>query len=319
MRACGRIQASASMSYNEKHPILLPPASLLVRLLVRFTHHIVLHGENQLATSDLSTDTFLAAFTLFVARRGCPHEVQSDNGSNFVGASRALAVDLLEAIRTWTSAVYSQQGLSWRFIPPGAPHMGGLWEAGVKSFKTLFQRSMYTAKYTLEEFATLLSKNEACLNSRPISPMSEDPNDPLALSPGHFLIGGPLLSVAEPEIKESASSILNRWQHLQALNQQFCSRWKTEYLRELHKRTKWQHPTRDLEVGDLVVIKEDNIPSHEWRLGRVQKTYPGPDDKVRVIDLTTVRGLIKRPITKVVLLPMESEIQSTYSRVGSDP
>ncbi|XP_041452005.1 uncharacterized protein LOC121405395 [Drosophila obscura] len=415
MRACGRVQASASMSYNEKHPILLPPASLLVRLLVRFTHHIVLHGGNQLvirllratywiprlrhivkaviqsckvcvihrkrlqtqlmgdlpstrvtfsrpftytgvdfagpfdvksfigracrktkgyvcvfvcfttkaihleATSDLSTDTFLAAFARFVARRGCPHEVQSDNGRNFVGASRALAVDLLEAIRTRTSAVYSQQGLSWRFIPPGAPHMGGLWEAGVKSFKTLFQRSMCTAKYTLEEFATLLSKIEACLNSRPISPMSEDPNDPLALSPGHFLIGGPLLSVAEPEIKESASSILNRWQHLQALNQQFCSRWKTEYLRELHKRTKWQHPTRDLEVGDLVVIKEDNIPSHEWRLGRVQKTYPGPDDKVRVIDLNTVRGLIKRPITKVVLLPMESEIQSTYSRVLPDP
>ncbi|XP_041450114.1 uncharacterized protein LOC121404525 [Drosophila obscura] len=238
MRACGRVQASASMSYNERHPILLPPACLLVRLLVRFTHHISLHGGNQLvirliratywiprlrhvvravihsckvcvlhrkrlqtqlmgdlpasrvtfsrpftctgvdfagpfdvksltgracriskgyvcvfvcfftkaihleATSDLYTDTFLAAFARFVARRGCPHEVQSDNGRNFVGASRSLAVDLLVAIHTRTSAVYSQQGLSWRFIPPGAPHMGALWEAGVKSFKAMLQRSM---------------------------------------------------------------------------------------------------------------------------------------------------------------------------------
>ncbi|XP_041449449.1 uncharacterized protein LOC121404235 [Drosophila obscura] len=386
MRACGRVQASASMSSNERHPILLPPACLLVRLLVRFTHHISLHGGNQLvirliretywiprlrhvvravihsckvcvlhhkrlqtqlisdlpasrvtfsrpftytgvdfagpfdvksftgracriskgyvcvfvcfstkaihleATSDLSTDTFLAAFARFVARRGCPHEVQSDNGRNFVGASRSLAVDLLEALRTRTSAVYSQQGLSWRFIPPGAPHMGGLWEAGVKSFKALFQRSMCTSKYTLEEFATLLSKIEACLNSRPISPMSEDPTDPLALSPGHFLIGGPLLSVAEPEIQASASSILNRWQHLKALNQQFY----------------------------LVVIKEENIPAQEWRPGRVQNAYPGADDKVRVVDLLTARGLIKRPITMVVLLPMESDVLSTYSRGGSD-
>ncbi|XP_041449352.1 uncharacterized protein LOC121404191 [Drosophila obscura] len=368
MRACGRVRASASMTYNERHPILLPPACLLVRLLVRFTHHVSLHGGNQLvirllratywiprlrhvvrsvihsckvcviqrkrlqtqlmgdlpssrvtfsrpftytgvdfagpfdvksftgracriskgyvcvfvcfttkaihleATSDLSTDTFLAAFARFVARRGCPHEVHSDNGRNFVGASRSLAVDLLEALRTRTSAVYSQQGLTWRFIPPGAPHMGGLWEAGVKSFKALFQRSMCNSKYTLEEFATFLSKIEACLNSRPISPMSEDPTDPLALSPGHFLIGGPLLS----------------------------------------------HPTRDLEVGDLVVIKEENIPAQEWRLGRVQNAYPGADDKVRVVDLLTARGLIKRPITKVVLLPMESDVLSTYSRGGSD-
>ncbi|KAH8357075.1 hypothetical protein KR200_003633, partial [Drosophila serrata] len=89
--------------------------------------------------------------------------------------------------------------------------------------------------------------------------MPEDPSDLLALTPGHFLIGGPLLSTAEPEIKGEAKSILNRWQHLKAQHQQFSARWKEEYLKELHKRNKWQFPTTILKIDDMVVVKDDNL------------------------------------------------------------
>ncbi|XP_055918468.1 uncharacterized protein LOC129950564 [Eupeodes corollae] len=95
---------------------------------------------------------------------------------------------------------FSIQGLKWNFIPPGSPHMGGLWEAGVKSFKTHFRKVLENSKLTFEEFSTTLARIEACLNSRPISLMSENPNDLLALTPGHFLRGGPLLSAPEPEV-----------------------------------------------------------------------------------------------------------------------
>ncbi|XP_070139210.1 uncharacterized protein [Drosophila bipectinata] len=171
--------------------------------------------------------------------------------------------------------------------------MGGLWEAGVKSFKTLFYKSTATRKYTFEELATLLARIEACLNSRTLAPMSKDPAEILALTPGHFLVGGPLLATVEPEIKGDTTSIINRWQHLKALQQQFRLRWKEEYLEELHKRKKWLAPTRDLRVGDMVVIKEDNLPSNEWRLGRVDAVYLGFDGHVRVIDIRTARGLVK--------------------------
>ncbi|XP_070137047.1 uncharacterized protein [Drosophila bipectinata] len=184
--------------------------------------------------------------------------------------------------------------------------MGVLWEAGVKSFKTLFYKSAATRKYTFEELATLLAKIEACLNSRPLAPMSEDPADLLALTPGHFLVAGPLLATVEPEIKGDTNSIINRWEHLKALQQEFQLRWKEEYLKELHKRNKWRAPTRDLRVGYMAVIKEDNIPSNEWRLGMVDAVYPGSDGHVRVIDIRTARGLVKRPVVKVVLLPLDT-------------
>jgi len=213
-----------------------------------------------------------------------------------------LSRDFLQAVKESVTDAYSHQQLTWQFITPEAPHMGGLWEAGVKSFKTLFYKSTATRKYTFEELSTILARIEACLNSRPLSPMSEDPTDLLALTPGHFLFGGPLLSIVEPEVKGESKTILNRWQHLKSLHQQFRTRWKDEYLKELHKRHKWQVPTENLRVGDLVVIKDDFLPSNEWRLGRIDSVFPGADGNVRVVDIRTTR---KRPVTKVVLLPRE--------------
>jgi len=103
----------------------------------------------------------------------------------------------------------------------------------------------------------------------------------------------------EPEVKGESKSILNRWQHLKSLHQQFRTRWKDEYLKELHKRK------QNMRVGDLVVMKDDNLPSNEWRLGRIDSVFPGADGNVRVVDIRTTRGIVKRPVTKVVLLPRD--------------
>ncbi|XP_051864315.1 uncharacterized protein LOC127566331 [Drosophila albomicans] len=141
------------------------------------------------ATTDLTAEKFLEAFSRFVARRGCPLHMYSDNGKTFVGASSILSKEFVESTRNLIVTTHSHQGLAWHFNPPGAPHMGGLWEAGVKSFKTHFYKTVSSVKHTFEELSTLLSKIEACLNSRPLSPMSENVSDLAALTPGLFLAG----------------------------------------------------------------------------------------------------------------------------------
>ncbi|XP_050340495.1 uncharacterized protein LOC126766847 [Bactrocera neohumeralis] len=188
-----------------------------------------------------------------------------------------------------------------------APHMGGLWEAGVKSFKSHFRKIASGQKYTLEEFNTLLCRIESCLNSRPLSPASNEPTDLEPLTPGHFLVGGHLMAPPEPDINESSASIVNRWQKLKALHQSFCKRWKTEYLNEMQKRIKWKHSKTNLKTGDLVVIKEDNLSPNEWRLGRIVNIHPGADTRVRVVDIITEKGQVTRPLAKLVLLPPYEE------------
>ncbi|XP_051864141.1 uncharacterized protein LOC127566219 [Drosophila albomicans] len=97
-----------------------------------------------------SHDGEMAAFCRFIAQRGCPHQMHSDNGKTFVGADKVISTDFLEATRECIIAQHGHKSLSWHFNPPGAPHMGGLWEAGVKSFKALFYKATSTTRYTFE-------------------------------------------------------------------------------------------------------------------------------------------------------------------------
>ncbi|XP_046808485.1 uncharacterized protein LOC111690866 [Lucilia cuprina] len=258
------------------------------------------------ATSEISTQAFLAAFARFFSRRGCPNTLYSDNGTAFVGACHILDADktqFLSLVRRKLLELHCFTPLEWHFIPPGAPHMGGLWEAGVKSFKTHLKRISHSQNFTFEEFSTLLARIEACLNSRPLSPSSENPTDLCALTPGHFLIGSPLLSPPEPNLTDHSLSYVNRWQKLKVLHHHFAQRWKEEYLKELHKRFKWKFPQRDYAIGDLVVVRQDNLPPNQWRLGRIEKVVHGSDHRVRVAEIRTANGIVTRPIVKLVLLP----------------
>lgn len=139
--------------------------------------------------SDLSSKSFIAAFKRFTSRRGVCTDIYSDNGTNFVGANRELTTNFEEAIKQITSNVADSlaiQGTTWHFIPASSPHFGGLWEAGVKSFKHHLRRILNNTTLTYEEFYTLLTQIEASLNSRPLCPISSDPNDIDALTAGHF-------------------------------------------------------------------------------------------------------------------------------------
>ena len=146
--------------------------------------------------SDLTTEAFIAALRRFISRRGRPSTVWSDHGTNFVGADQEIKelVRFLEDKRTQgdISEFCSTQNIDWKFIPERAPHFGGLWEAAVKSMKFHLKRVVANTKFTFEDFSTILTQVESCLNSRPLTPLSSDSDIIEALTPGHFLIGKPI-------------------------------------------------------------------------------------------------------------------------------
>lgn len=254
--------------------------------------------------SELSTEAFLCTFNRFVRRRGFPNKVFSDNGTNFVGASRALTQEYTQFLKSAEKSVvekYSLHGFSWHFIPPHAPHMGGLWEAAVKSMKTHLRKVASNVKFTFEEFSTLLVRIESILNSRPLSPISEDPTTLVPLTPGHLLRGGAL--IATPEEYSDNLSLINRWQRLKALQIHFAKRWKNEYICELQRRYKWKVVQQNLKPDDFVIVKEDNIPPHEWCLGRVVNVFKSKDSHVRAAEIRTQNGILTRPLVKLCILP----------------
>ncbi|XP_037931148.1 uncharacterized protein LOC119665960 [Teleopsis dalmanni] len=165
----------------------------------------------------------------------------------------------------------NERGITFKFIPPRPPHFGGLWEAAVKSAKHLLIRSTKTTSLTYEELETVVLEVEAILNSRPLTPMSSNPNDLSALTPGHFLIGEPLTAMADANVQSGNINLVTRWKLVSRLKLDFWERWKTEYLTELQCRHKWKSANPNIKEGTLVIIKEDNVPTLKWPLGRISK------------------------------------------------
>lgn len=246
--------------------------------------------------SDLTTEAFLAALRRFIARRGRCSKIVSDRGTNFVGAKRELAQLMQAASET--------ENIVWSFNPPSAAHFGGIWEANIKSVKTHLTRILGEQILSYEEFYTVLVQIEAVLNSRPLCPMSPDPNDLSALTPGHFLTLEPLTSLPSPDFSDLSTSHLNRWQLLQQLHQSFWKRWHNEYLQTLQQRHKWDKNARPIEPGMLVLIKNEQEPPQQWRLARVLQTHPGRDGITRVVTLKTAKGQLQRPVIKLCPLPI---------------
>ncbi|XP_045496140.1 uncharacterized protein LOC123694684 [Colias croceus] len=209
--------------------------------------------------SDLTKDAYIMTLRRFVARRGKPTEIFSDNGKNFVAAAKELN-SFLKANQEPLSEFAAQEGIKFSFIPAYAPHFGGIWEAGVKSAKHHIKRVMGNTHLTFEELSTLFAQVEAILNSRPLCPMSSSPNDFLSLSPGHFLIGRPLNALPAPSLDDAKESSLDRYGRLEQIRQHFWKRWQKEYISKMQLRTKWKIDKSKINVGDLVLLQEDNSP-----------------------------------------------------------
>ncbi|XP_058817812.1 uncharacterized protein LOC131681118 [Topomyia yanbarensis] len=260
--------------------------------------------SNELELPELKSTT-VSALQRFISRRGMVNNLHSDNGTTFIGANHELAAlrQLFEeqAHQTKLNDFCISKGIQWHFIPPRSPHFGGIWEAGVKSVKYHLKRVVGETKLTYEEMTTFLAQTEAILNSRPLVQISDDPNDLEVLTPSHFLIGRSALSIPEPSYEKEKIGRLSRWQHIQLMREHFWKRWSTEYLHHLQSRPKWHTGTTQVPVGALVVLKDDNSPPHQWRLGRITAIHPGEEGILQKITQKVHRSIdtYKKRITKI--------------------
>ncbi|XP_036327168.1 uncharacterized protein LOC118739768 [Rhagoletis pomonella] len=160
------------------------------------------------AITGMTTVHFLWALQRFIGRRGLCRVIYSDCGTNFIGAYAVLKTNQQQFIKDVEREIVPKppaQDIQWHFNPPHSPNFGGLWEANVKSIKYHLKCTVGASKLTYEQLTTVLVRIESCLNSRPLCPLTSDPDDLFVLTPGHFRIGDALLST--PQIAPSTKSI----------------------------------------------------------------------------------------------------------------
>ncbi|GFW66665.1 integrase catalytic domain-containing protein [Trichonephila clavipes] len=167
------------------------------------------------AVTHLTNEAFIAALKRLCARRGHISTLMSDNATNFKGAAAELNrfIKLICNKNETLAGYFASEAIQSKFISPRSPNFGGLWEAGVKSFKHHLYRTLVKSKIIFEEFETIIIQIEGILNSRPLVPLPDNINEYEVLTPGHFIIGRPISVIPEPAILDISDNRLSRWQY----------------------------------------------------------------------------------------------------------
>ena len=153
-----------------------------------------------------------------------------------------------------------------------------------------------------EVLHTVFTKAERIANSRPLTRNSSSPDDDEPLTPSHFLNVRPTVNLPPEMVNDSDRFSRKRWRQAQLLSNHYWKRWLKEYIPSLQERQKWQKTQRNLQTGELVLIADDNVPRHQWPIGRVTNVFPGSDVLVGSVEVRAKESTYRRPITKICLL-----------------
>lgn len=261
---------------------------------------------------NLTSEAFIDAFQNFASRRGYCAQIISDNAKTFVGAKRQM-LEIEEIFRKSAQAsFFVTRGIEWKFIMPRSPSQGGSHEVAVKLFKHHLWRVVGANVLSVTELSSLIVRIEGCLNSRPLAVQSDDPNDHIVVTPSQLLTGHSLVAAPPVETLHENEPITNRnLKKVQYWHQDIWRQWQSDYINSLQCRGRWQTKQKNLEIDDIVLIKEDNIAPQHWLLGRIIATHPGTDGCVRNVTIQCGNGSsFKRAVQKLVKLPSGQDVMA---------
>lgn len=281
--------------------------------------------------TDLSVSSFLRCLKRFVARRGLPRKLISDNGKTFKGAAKILRIIMGHPeVHEYLSNV----GVDWLFNVERAPWWGGMFERMIGSAKKCLRKTVGRSKLAYDELNTAVIEIEMILNSRPLTYLTtDDIEEPL--TPSHLIVGRRLRNLPDnlcykredenysPQVTPEV--LTRRMRHLSYTLDRFWKRWASEYLtglRESHSYiTTRSKGTESIEVGDTVVIYDEKKPRGFWLLGRVEEVFPGRDKQVRSAAVRVYTGgarskILRRPVQHLYPIELSSRKEPSSEPVS---
>ena len=265
----------------------------------------------------MDTSTFRNALQRFIAFRGTPKIIRSDNGSNFVCSSTQMK-DLSnsdESIDVGSIQNHlEKRGIQWIFNPGYSSHFGGNFERKIKSIRSCFQgciAHLGQRMLTYDEFCTLMQEACSIVNNTPMTEVSNHPDDPMPITPSMLLNlkdSSQMSDIDEFDHKDLLAYGTKRWRRVQFLAQVFWRRWSAEYVLSLNRRHKWKVRKSCISVGDVVLVK-DKTKRNCWPVGRVSNVRKSCDGLVRSVTIilpplkgSSKKRTIERAIHNLVLL-----------------
>ena len=254
---------------------------------------------------NLSAEEFILALRRFISRVGIPKTLFSDNGTNFVAASKEL-IRMFKAIN-WNQVKEEciQKGIDWTFAVEGAPFTNGISERMIQTVKKHLRIIIGSAGLSRKHLEIILKETELIVNNRPLCVVSPDEDDLNPITPFQLMMGKTANFLPDPNWKKQAENPGNftkMWRLRQKLQNEFWKKWKRDYLMKQDVRTKWKNPTNEDLMGKIVLINDDNLPKNSWKLAKIIETITSKDGLIRTLVVKTPTSILRRPIQKLSLL-----------------
>ena len=277
--------------------------------------------------NSMNADSFINAYRRFIGRRGPVLQLRSDQGTNFVGARNELLTCLKELDQGKIRTELLKDQCDWielKMNVPHASHMGGVWERQIRSVRNVLNvlLDLHGSQLDDESLRTFMIEAECIVNSRPLAVDTLNSPDHIEpLTPNMLLTMKSKVVLPPPGSYERTDLyVRKRWRRVQYLANEFWSRWKREFLQSLQLRNKWVKPHRNLQVDDIVLVKDDTLARNNWKLGKITEAPVDEDGCVRKVKVmmsdpeldsqgkrTQAITFIDRPIHKLILLVEANE------------
>ncbi|KAM7424138.1 hypothetical protein PAMA_000472 [Pampus argenteus] len=268
---------------------------------------------------DMTTDALINALRCFIAIRGTVRHIRSDQGTNFVGAKNEMAKALKELNKERVAAYLADNQCDFQMNTPHSSHTGGVWERQIRTVRSVLSTVIAESAGRLDDTSlrTFLYEAMSIVNNRPLTVDNiSDPTSLEPLTPNHLITMKSSIPLPPPgKFSKEDLYAKKRWRRIQYLSEQFWHRWRREYLSNIALRQRWHAPRRNVNVGDIVIIKEEDVPRNEWKLAKVVEAHEDDDGLVRKVTVQVgermlgKRGerlkqpsIIQRPVQKLVVL-----------------
>ena len=153
--------------------------------------------------------------------------------------------------------------------------MGDVWERQIRTVRSVSAPLLqeFGTRLDDEGYHTMLCAVDNIVNSQPLTSVSNSMDDLNPLTPNHLLTMKSSMVVPPPgNVKKNDVYTRKRWRHVQYIANVFWARWKKEYRVTLQEQQQWTTPRRNAKVGDILLVKDTNLPQNMWNMGRVVGT-----------------------------------------------
>ena len=258
--------------------------------------------------TDYDTEAFLQVLRRFIAIRGSPILIWSDQGSQLLSANKELKEAIAKLNKEELAEFGSIHQIDWQFSPPDAPWQNGCAEAMIKSVKKSLKISIGEQALTFSEMQTALFEVASLVNERPIGRHPTSTEDGTYLSPNDLLLGRSSNKIPGGPFNLTTNKYM-RHRLVQKISETFWKRWTEDYFPSLLIHQKWLANHRNLQIGDIVLIQESGKIKGKWKLGRIINAEPSlRDGLVRKVDIlyknpdSRSSTVVTRAVQRVVVI-----------------